>query len=65
MANFSWERVIVPFPKIDIIRYIVKKNHIGSVISEILRYTETDRHTEIMLLICTKAATPLEVSKGT
>ena len=60
MADFSWERVIVPSPKIEIIRYIVKKNHIGSVNSEIRRYTEIDRHTEIMLLICTQAATLLK-----
>ena len=25
--------------------YTVKENHIGSTVSEILRYTQTDRHT--------------------
>ena len=30
--------------------YPVKENHIGSEVSEILGYKQTDRHTDIMIL---------------
>ena len=54
--SISLGRVVVPSPKIVLnlpglmTSYPVKENLIGSEVSKILRYIETDIHTDIVLL---------------
>ena len=62
----SLGRVAVPFPKMVINltwTYTVKKNHIGSAVSEILWYKQTDRLRSCYIYISILPVEPL-ASRG-